>query len=583
LITGTVFADDGVTPLENVNVDLEQGWFGECTDENGHYSIKGVAYGEHVIVAGRSWNWCLDQPSLYLEEYYDNVHDYDLATPISLNSTQDIVTGIDFTMDVGSIITGRVIEAASGLPLEDIEVRVEEYDNNDYDSRAWTDASGYYTITGLITDDYRIDANDYNGVPPVFARQYYSGTTSRDDAWRVTVGEDETVPDINFSLEPGGSISGQVVDQVTGIPIPNINVEAIQTEFSGGDGACTDNDGNFDFTGLPYGEHVIVAGRSWNWCLDQPSLYLEEYYDNVHNYDLATPITLGATQDIVTGIDFTMDVGSIITGRVIEAASGLPLEDIEVRAEEYDNNDYDSRAWTDASGYYTITGLIANDYRIDTNDYDGVPPVFARQYYSGTISWDDAWRVTVGEDETVPDINFSLEPGGSISGRVIYQVTGDPIPNINVSADRTDYSSGDGACTDNDGNFVISGIAYGDYYVDAGEAWNWCEDQPGTHVREFYDEVLFEFDATPVTVDGSTPELAGIDFALDTGGYIAGNVQDDSGQPISDLRIDGRIKTPDWNDHFGDTFTDENGDYLLGPLPEGEQFAIKTRADRIYL
>ena len=170
LITGTVFADDGVTPLENINVDLEQGWFGECTDENGHYAIIGVPYGEHVIVAGRSWNWCLDQPSLYMEEYYDNVHNYDLATPITLGSTQDIVTGIDFTMDEGSIITGRVIEAASGLPLEDIEVRAEEYDNNDYDSTTRTGASGYYTITGLIADDYRIEANDNDGVPPVFAR-----------------------------------------------------------------------------------------------------------------------------------------------------------------------------------------------------------------------------------------------------------------------------------------------------------------------------------------------------------------------------------------------------------------------------
>ena len=51
-ITGTVFASDGVTRLENVNVDIEQGGYGVCTDANGEFIIELLPYGDYKVRAG---------------------------------------------------------------------------------------------------------------------------------------------------------------------------------------------------------------------------------------------------------------------------------------------------------------------------------------------------------------------------------------------------------------------------------------------------------------------------------------------------------------------------------------------------
>jgi parallel beta-helix repeat protein len=42
-------------PLENMSVDLEQGWYGACTDVNGFYIIDGVPLGAQNVVVGRDF------------------------------------------------------------------------------------------------------------------------------------------------------------------------------------------------------------------------------------------------------------------------------------------------------------------------------------------------------------------------------------------------------------------------------------------------------------------------------------------------------------------------------------------------
>jgi len=66
MITGYVYADDGTTPMENINVRSK--FSGACTDENGYYEVQGIPYGDENISAGGDWNWCQDQQSIYGRE-----------------------------------------------------------------------------------------------------------------------------------------------------------------------------------------------------------------------------------------------------------------------------------------------------------------------------------------------------------------------------------------------------------------------------------------------------------------------------------------------------------------------------------
>ena len=108
-ITGTVYASDGVTRLENVNVDVEQGGYGTCTDANGEFVMEGLPYGDYKVVAGRGWNWCLGTESTWVTEYYQETLDPDAATVLSLSDSTDTIQGIDFTLDVGGTIEGTVL------------------------------------------------------------------------------------------------------------------------------------------------------------------------------------------------------------------------------------------------------------------------------------------------------------------------------------------------------------------------------------------------------------------------------------------------------------------------------------------
>ncbi len=570
VISGTVYADDGITPLENINVDLEQGWYGTCTDANGRYAIQGIPYGNHKVVASRDWNWCINQDSVYLIEYYSETTDINLAAPLLITITQDTVTGIDFTMSMGGVITGQVTDAAASLPISATWVYADEYDNGGNGRGGWSDSSGYYTITSLIDADYRVRIDDPNNMPPGYARQYYNAHLYHWQADRVAIIGGGAVGNIDFALEPGGDITGIVYASDGFTPLANINVDIER----GGMGTCTDANGMYTLGRLPYDTYRIRAGGDWNWCLDQQSLYVREYYSETLLLDQAVPFTLTAGSDLYTGVNFTLDLGGVITGRVTDAGSGAPLADVNVSASAYDSNNewYWGNASSDANGYYVIGGLPDEDYRVRVDDSNSIPAGYARQYYDQAVNYDAATPVNISGGGTVTDIDFPLQPGGVITGIVTDENSGLPLENININADLPGQG-GMGVCTDANGVYVINGLPYGDYVVSAADGWNWCLDQPNSYVGEFYDGKFFYDQADMIPVNSGSPNVGNINFALGGGSYIAGTALDEtSGAPVSNLRMGALI--PDLNcpwcsNWVQDADTDVNGKYLLGPLPPG--------------
>ncbi len=562
-IEGTVYAADGLTPLANINVDLEQGDYGTCSDAAGHYLIQGVPYGEHKVVAGRDWNWCTGQPSSYIAEYYNQVYDTDQATPIPINSGQDSAAGIDFTMETGGSISGKVVVAVTGAPLENITVHVRDYDERNADRNVSTAADGTFTVNGLLDGDYLVVAEDYNEDGVMWAKEFYPDADNRNDAGRVTLSGENQLTGIDFTLDPGGSIAGRILDTKTGLPLANINVDLEQGWW----GTCTDADGYYYIPSVHFGGQYVVAARDWNWCLGEPNHYIQEYYDNAYWFNQADPVSVSAGAPVVDGIDFSLETGGAISGRVTDEG-GNPLANIQINLNPYDANDWGRGAQTQADGSYTIYGLPDGDYRLEARDNDLSAPYYAREWYDDTYRWDQAQRVTISGSSHPLGIDFALAEGGMIQGHIYDQVSGDPLPDVCLDANRLDGNANDGACTDGQGYYAVVGLPYGDYRVAAGGDRQWAGEND--YAQEYYKDALYPWDAAPAQISSTAQVASAIDFTLEHGGFISGHVQNESGAPVANLRIAAQVPQPwcqDCTEWMTATNTDANGNYTLGPLP----------------
>ncbi|MBN1627059.1 MAG: carboxypeptidase regulatory-like domain-containing protein [Deltaproteobacteria bacterium] len=174
-------------------------------------------------------------------------------------------------------------------------------------------------------------------------------------------------------------------------------------------------------------------------------------------------------------------------------------------------------------------------------------------------------------------IVFGLSPAGgqatgSISGTVYESGTTTPIADIGVAVYKADYSDYGFSSTDANGNYSVTGLSAGDYYVHVYPGY----DQ--NYIGEYYDNTASIYNADPVTIEGEAK--AGIDFYLDIGGSISGFVYESNGTtPIEGIYIEAYSDACNdtYESYLGYAFTDENGAYTINGLSTGSAF-IQARA-----
>ncbi len=216
-----------------------------------------------------------------------------------------------------------MVTDAGGMPLEDVLILANPTGDLVYTSSesppprpqpsayewAYTDANGAYTISGLLTGDYLLEAEATG-----YLDEYYDGARWQDDATPVFVVEGEETPGINFSLDVGGTITGVVTD-AGGNPLGNCDIYADSWDGGGSWGyGNTDTGGMYTVDGLATDDYRVEV---------ECDGYIDEYYDNVRNWDDATPVPVVEGQN-TPNIDFGLDLGGTITGAVTDAG-GNPL------------------------------------------------------------------------------------------------------------------------------------------------------------------------------------------------------------------------------------------------------------------
>ena len=105
-----------------------------------------------------------------------------------------------------------------------------------------------------------------------------------------------------FWLDQGGGIRGRVTRESDGQPIANLWVEAHHYDSNAwGNGANTDDDGFYEIIGLPSDDYrIFIYPEGMN--------FLEEYYDDSHDYNTANRVAVSAGQT-TSNIDMALDYG----------------------------------------------------------------------------------------------------------------------------------------------------------------------------------------------------------------------------------------------------------------------------------
>jgi hypothetical protein len=490
VIAGTVRMADGITPVANALVTasgFNYGWSADSsvTASDGSYTLKGIPSGDFRVE--------VDATHLgLLREHYPNgsIPTYGQA-PVTVKAPAHTL-GIDFTLEVGGTISGTVLEPDGVTPVTGASVRAF---NRYYGNETTTAADGSYTIQGLTPAvgayEVRVDASDQG-----LMDECYQDAVQCQNPTRVAVTLGADIPNIDFTLEVGGTISGTVLGPDGVTPVAGASVTAIDFDTRGGRATATAADGGYAIRGLPAGEYEVRVDT-----LDQG--YLRECYPDDVQCRNPTPVgvTLGAD---TPNIDFILVVGGTISGTVLEPDGVTPVAYASVDASGIDFGDSTATA---ADGSYTFRGLPTGDYRVQASapDQGLLEECFRAKPLCRNPT---AVAVTLGAD--TPNIDFTLEAGGTISGTVLKPDGVTPVANAAVYASGINIGFGDSTATAADGSYAFRGLRTGNYRL-----WASARDQglQGLLDECYGTKPLSCQNPTPVavTLGADTPN---IDFTL---------------------------------------------------------------------
>lgn len=540
-VSGTVTGDGG--PVADLEVELWESTTGHYagsanTDALGKYTVSGLATGSYIVKFNAS-SYNEDHGGFFVSEYYNDVFDWDFATPVGVTGGAD-TPAINGDLAVGGSISGTVTSEDGSVA--GIWVYASSTDGVD-GAGSYVAPDGSFTLGPLANGDYIVSFDPWlhnaaEGAGLLY--EYYDNVRDEDDASPVGVALDADTPGIDADLETGGAISGTVTGD--GGPLGGIWVYAYGA--TSGDYAgdtLTDANGHYQISGLYDGEYKVQFSPSnYNW--DNDAAFLDEFYDNERDWDLATPVEAAIGED-TDGIDADLELGATLGG-VVTGDGGALLSDVRVMLLVSDGGWYSTS--TDDDGEWMLRGIEPDQYRLaftadDYNEDHDTSYAWECWNDKSTLASADPLSFVYGEERLNLDVQLE-QVEGAISGTV-YEPDGlTPLEDVGVSV----YAVMPGAnglwlgstMTGADGTYEIGGLNAGTYYVefvDDDDLYHEMLYNGRLSVYNEDDDGYFAA-ATPVSVsDGVvTP---GIDAVMQLPSTLSGQVKDLAGNGIEDVHV----------------------------------------------
>ena len=411
--------------------------------KTGTYKIRSLVAGDYKVFFSRDQTEGLDQ-------WYKNALTFEMASVVSLKSGQT-VAGIDAVLARGGSISGNIV-LPQGISYRDVSVAMYSSDDSDSGVNAELGANGDYRFYGLAQGSYKIEISGYNA--GVLTR-WYGGATSFEEATPIHVSSGKDVTGINPVPVLGGTIVGQVSVPAgmdpsdTGVRLYGSDPEFLMASEQ------VNADGSYALSRLEAGQYKVqfVAGNS---------AAADQWYNGAATFAAATPVSV-AFGKTTPNIDGSLVEGGSVTGKVSLSDVGgrYPIDILD------NSGALIKRGYSDGTGNYRITGLLAGSYKVAFNRASDSSPAEA-QFYDNTSESkgiDAAQSVAVTALDTVPNIDANLVPGGSITGSLL-DAAGKPLAYMDVVA----FTKGDTlvrrtSYTDEAGRFTINGLSTGSYML----------------------------------------------------------------------------------------------------------------------
>lgn len=272
--------------------------------------------------------------------------------------------------------------------------------------RATTDQTGSYRITNIPAGTYRI-----RPMTPALAPENEPTNNS------IVLGEGEIVEDVNFSMVPGGVITGKVTD-AEGKPliaafVSLVSIDSGVVSMRDTGTSITDDRGIYRVFGLKPGKYKIFFGGHESLAGAGSRFYRQTYYPSVNDVAKATVIEVTEGSE-TTNVDIVLGPALPafkVSGRIIDAETGKPLPGINYGLYKSDGERGGSssvgREFTDPNGGFRLENVLPGKYA-----------VFVAAAQSNLRA---DWVYFEVVDQDIADLVIKAGKAGSVSGVVVFE------------------------------------------------------------------------------------------------------------------------------------------------------------------
>ncbi|MEW6536893.1 MAG: FG-GAP-like repeat-containing protein, partial [Candidatus Auribacterota bacterium] len=251
----------------------------------------------------------------------------------------------------GCRVYGTVTSFATGIPIEDAEIRFDADFTNGIPENTETDSNGYYTDQLNPGGPYTLEVSKYG-----------YGTITQN----ITLTEGTTTQ-LNFQLAPTGSIKGVVNYKGTGLNNSRVDLyNSIFDYYTGNENTSTNtyydgiSSGTYIFNNIAAGSYVVKVGPAVETAA-------AEYHTNIIVYE---GVETNSSTD--PNVNFNLNDACVLTG-LITLPDSTPIQEAHIELYWTANDKGYADAETDSNGYYSIPSIAtapANTYYLTARYID---------------------------------------------------------------------------------------------------------------------------------------------------------------------------------------------------------------------